>query len=437
LVVPREPRVYIEKVLYFITARVNNDRTLFHDEQDYAEYLKPLSEFKLLNGFKLFAYALMPQQICLVIELRNNVTISTVMHNLNSRYTKIYNSRYGTKGHLFQGRFKSVLVEKEEYLLRLTRYVHMLPGHVKAAEDAKQYSYSSYPIFISTNSKAYNVLEKPDMESEVQEVLGHLGKNGTTEELKNVYQGYVNAADKNEIKEVSKLLHRTAFVGSKDFISTIKKKIEEHIKEEKKVKVIHKSNPAFIISGSLIALFLGVVSVNFYNNQTRLQNTLNVTTSGFEVARKDLAERVDKLQGELFGLEKEITGFEKVENHGLGDFAWKLQFRPVQEEKTDETYFDDLQFKGGKIISAKLLAKGFAPFDYTLSRKSHGKLVWQTAQTNAEGLTVRWYGIVSGKNMRGVLSEHPAQGKGRDFSFVNINNSQIYFMEGRKNEIDR
>lgn len=423
MVVPREPRVYIEKVLYFITARVNNDRTLFHDEQDYAEYLKPLSEFKLLNGFKLFAYALMPQQICLVIELCNNVTISTVMHNLNSRYTKIYNSRYGTKGHLFQGRFKSVLVEKEEYLLRLTRYVHMLPGQVKGINDIKQYRNSSCPNYISASSTPFNILEKLDMDLEVREVLGYLGKNGTTEELKNAYQGYIDAADKSEIKEVSKLLHRTAVVGSKHFISAIKKKIEKHIKEEKEAKIVHKSNPAFVISGSMIALFLGIVSYSLYSNQERLQNSLNVTSSGFEVAREDLSRRVNSLQTELNGLEKEITGFEKIKNHGLGDFAWKLQFRPVQEEKTDETYFDDLQFKGGKIISASLLAKGFLPFDYTIIRKSHGKMVWQTAQTNADGLTVRWYGIVSGKNMRGVLSERPAQGIGRDFSFVTVDSA--------------
>ncbi len=428
---PREPRVYIEKVLYFITARVNNDRTLFHDEQDYAEYLKPLSEYKLLNGFKLFAYALMPQQICLIVELRNDVTISTVMHNLNSRYTKIHNSRHGTKGHLFQGRFKSVLVEKEEYLLRLTRYVHMLPGQVKAAKDIKDYSYSSYPTYTATESAAYNVLEKPDMEMEVREVLGHLGKNGTDEELKYAYRGYVDSADRNEIKEMGKLMHRTTFVGSKHFVDEVKNKIKEHIKEEEKAKIVRKSNPAFVMAGSMIILFLSVVSYNFYSSQTKLMDTLHLTSSGFEVAREDLTNRVSTLRTELTGLEEEITGFEKRESHGLGDFAWKLQFRPVQEEKTDETYFDDLQFRGGKIISASLLAKGFSPFDYTISRKSHGKLVWQTAQTNAEGLTVRWYGIVAGKNMRGILSERPVcpsdEGQAgrfdcenRDFSFVSV-----------------
>lgn len=83
---PREPRIYIEKVLYFVTAKVNDGRTLFCDTQDYAGYLELLSEYKNEYGFKLFAFALMPKQLCLLVELKNDVTISTVMHDLNPRY---------------------------------------------------------------------------------------------------------------------------------------------------------------------------------------------------------------------------------------------------------------------------------------------------------------------------------------------------------------
>ena len=425
---PREPRVYIEKILYFITAKVNDGRTLFHDDQDYAEYLKPLSEYKLLNGFKLYAYALTPKQIFLLVELRNHVTISTVMHNLNSRYSKIYNSRYGTKGHLFQGRFKSILVEKEEYLLRLTRYVHMLPGQFK------ENPYSSYHTFISKNSDGYNVLNKPDMAEEIKEVLMCLGKNGTDEELKSAYKGYVESAGKSEIKEINKIMHRTSIVGSQKFIKDVKNQIEKCVRKEKESKVVRKSNPVFMFTGTLIALFLCFVSFKLYGNQSKLQNTLNVTGNGFEVAREDFTNRVNALKSELTGfevvkedltkqvsqLQNELNGLEGKEIQRLGGFAWRLHFRPVQEEPTDENYFDDLQFRGGKVISAALLAKGFSPFDYTISRQSHGQMIWQTTQTNADGLTVRWYGVVSGKNMRGVLSESSAQGKSRDFSFVSI-----------------
>ena len=92
---PREPRIYIENVLYLITARGAQDRYLFSDPEDFSAYLDPLKEYKEEYGFKLFAFALLPKRLCLLIELKNDVTISTIMHNLNSRYTKAYNGRYG------------------------------------------------------------------------------------------------------------------------------------------------------------------------------------------------------------------------------------------------------------------------------------------------------------------------------------------------------
>lgn len=124
---PREPRIYIENVLYFVTAKGDEDRHLFNDHQDFAEYLRSLSKYKKEYGFKLFAYTLLPKSLYLLIELKNNVKISQIMHDLNSRYTKAYNNHYGKKGHLFQSRFKSVLIEKEDYLMRISRYIHLLP----------------------------------------------------------------------------------------------------------------------------------------------------------------------------------------------------------------------------------------------------------------------------------------------------------------------
>jgi len=60
------------------------------------------------------------------------------------------------------------------------------------------------------------------------------------------------------------------------------------------------------------------------------------------------------------------------------------------------------------------------PFDYTISKKTHGKMVWETTQTNTDGTTVRWYGVITGNQMRGILSERPAQGTSRNFSFVSV-----------------
>jgi len=415
---PREPRIYIEKVLYLITCKGLEDRDLFLDYEDYAEYLKSLSEYKNEYGFKLYAYALLPKRLCLLVELQNGVTISTIMHSLNSKYTKMYNSRYGKKGHLFQSRFKSIIVEKEDYLLKLTRFIHLLPKDTNATDNFSEYPYSSYPMYKSEHNQNQIGLESPSMSDEIKEVLERHCKSGLYAEKLKAYESYIYAADDKEIKIVRKLLHRTAYVGSKAFEATIRKRIKDHILKEEKSKIVHKINPGYVFAGSLVILFLSVVTYNFYNSQTSLQKTINVATIGFDAARADLIKRMSTL-------ESEITVYEHKENHGLGGFAWELELTPVQQDRAYESYKDQLQFKGGQVISSKLLAKGFTPFDYTLTKKTHGKMIWETTQTNTDGTTVRWYGIIAGNTMRGVLSENPAcrqagrsQCENRDFSFV-------------------
>ena len=410
---PREPRIYIEKVLYLITARGDEDRDLFNDSEDYAAYLTSLGEYKKEYGFNLYAYSIMPKSIYLLIELQNNVTISTIMHNLNSRYTKMYNSRYGKKGHLFQSRFKSKLFDKDEYLLRLTRYIHLLPKEDGASQDISNYAYSSYLQYIDGSRIGYGSLNVPDIDKEVHEVVGHFPDNNAIDDKHKGYASYVQSAGNDEVEILQKLMHRKAFIGSKEFEREMQIKVQEHIKEEENSHVVRKINPGYALAGSLVIIFLGIIAYNFYSNQEILQETLNKTSSGFEVAREDLTKHVKNLKGE-------IQGYEQKENYGLGGFAWELKLTPVQEELAHESFTDHLQFKGGQVISTKLMGKGFTPFNYTINQQTHGKMVWQTTQTNADGTTIRWYGIVAGDKMRGVLSENPVQGENRDFSFVSV-----------------
>lgn len=408
---PREPRIYIEKVLYFVTARVSIDKILFRDEQDYVDYLKLLSEYKNEYGFKLHAFALMPKQLRLLIELQNNVTISTIMHDLNSRYTKSYNGRYNKKGHLFQGRFKTVLVEKDQYLLRLTRYIHLLPKQEDAAMDCKDYSYSSYHDYLSTPKNRISALETPVMQEEIEETLAHLGETDAYEDLKGAYEAYVDSADDKEMMLVSKLLHRTAFVGSKDFAKEIKNRVKDHIVEEEKARVVRKTNPVFIMTGSLVILFLGVVSYNLYDNQSTLQEVLNTTGSGFEAAREDLAERV-------YTLRNELTRLADKKYHGLNGLMWEVRITPLNGSGSTESYVDFLKFENGRVISKGFKARGFSSFDYSVTPKSHGRVAWETSQAEVNGMGVSWRGVYTGKKIGGILNERLPQGENRRSSFT-------------------
>jgi len=418
LKVPREPRIYIEKALYLVTARGHEDRDLFNDPEDYYAYLKLLNESKGEYGFRLFAYALMPKSLCLLIELKNDVTISTIMHNLSSKYTKTYNSRYGKKGHLFRSRFKSTLIEKDEYLLRLTRYIHCLPDDSGLLDQLADYPYSSYPSYLSSTPSSYEGCSLPDVRSEANEVFTSLNKDEFGDCIPEAYERYVLSADQTEIDSVQKLLHRKAFVGSKEFIRKVEEKIEEHCKEDEPIVVTGRTNRVFALTGTLMIIFLGIMANNFYKNQSSLQNTLNLTANGYEAVRADLTGKVRLLTTELTqktALEKDIK-----ETHGLAGGVWEVQLTPVTEERPGETFVDRLSFKGNELVSSGLQDRGFSSFQYSVSPQTHGKVIWQTAQTNKDGLTVNWYGVMAGGKMRGILSERPLQGQKRDFSFVSV-----------------
>jgi hypothetical protein len=271
----------------------------------------------------------------------------------------------------------------------------------------------------------------PAIDQEIDEVLNCFQGADERSNKRELYKEYIFSADEEEVHLVRKLLHRKAFVGSKNFMEKIRHEIKNHIIEEEESRTIRRANPAFVLAGSLIILFLSIVTYNFYKNQTTLQAALNVTSNGLETVRDDLVSRVFNMQetsatlaNQVMTLEKEVTLFKEKENSGLGGNAWKLQMVPVKGEKKDEAYVDYLEFKDGKIISDKLLAKGFTYFNYTLTQEPHGKIVWKTMQTNTDGLTVSWYGVVQGDKMRGVLSEHPAEGQSRDFSFVSMGRAE-------------
>ena len=163
---PRLPRVYIEGILYYVTSKGGHNQDIFIKPSDYHEYIALIDKYKKQYGFNLFSYVLLPTNLHLLIELKNNIGISNIMHDINSLYTKIFNSQYNRKGHLFQERFKAAFAEKEAYLLPLTRHIHMNPKYSGVAGELRDYPYSSYPQFLDPAKRQY-----PDMAGEIEEVF--------------------------------------------------------------------------------------------------------------------------------------------------------------------------------------------------------------------------------------------------------------------------
>lgn len=104
----RKPRLEVEGGLYHITARGNNRRRIFDDDEDYQKMLKLLTEAKTKLPFCLYAYCLMPNHVHLLVE-RRQYAIWRVMHRVLTGYSRYYNRRYGRVGHLFQKRYRRLI----------------------------------------------------------------------------------------------------------------------------------------------------------------------------------------------------------------------------------------------------------------------------------------------------------------------------------------
>ena len=141
------PRLCFDGAIYHVTARGNNRAPIFLDDADYQHYLLLLSRYKRRWPFTLHAYAMMPNHVHLIVRPGSQATISRIMQCLTITYTKHFNDRYKRVGHVFQGRFRSRLIETDTYLLVASRYVHLNPVRAKLAREAGYYAWSSYPAY--------------------------------------------------------------------------------------------------------------------------------------------------------------------------------------------------------------------------------------------------------------------------------------------------
>jgi REP-associated tyrosine transposase len=122
----RPLRIEFEGALYHLTGRGNARQRIFADEVDCAKFIELLAASLERYEVRLHGYVLMGNHYHLIAETRR-ANLGRWMHWLTTSYTIYFNRRHGRVGHLFQGRYKSVVVEAEGYLLSLSRYVHLNP----------------------------------------------------------------------------------------------------------------------------------------------------------------------------------------------------------------------------------------------------------------------------------------------------------------------
>lgn len=142
----RKPRIEYEGALYHVITRGNQRQTIFEDKTDHDKYLEVLAGYKERYHFHLYAYVLMKNHVHLLIET-TDTPLSKILQGINQTYTLYFNRKNKTVGHLFQGRYKAILCDKDEYLLALVKYIHNNPVRAKVVKNLSEYLWSSHQAY--------------------------------------------------------------------------------------------------------------------------------------------------------------------------------------------------------------------------------------------------------------------------------------------------
>lgn len=141
----RPLRIEFPGALYHITSRGDRREEIFADDADRARFLTVVAQGLARFDAQLLAYCLMGNHYHFVLHTRQG-NLSALMRHVNGVYTQAFNRRHGKVGHLFQGRFKAILVDREAYLLEVCRYVELNPVRAAMVAAPADWPWSSYRV---------------------------------------------------------------------------------------------------------------------------------------------------------------------------------------------------------------------------------------------------------------------------------------------------
>ena len=233
----RALRLSFENAFYHITARGIRKENIFYSDKDKKVFLDKINETFEKYSFTCYAYCLMDNHYHLFIQTPI-ANISEGMHYLNTSYANWFKAKYKLAGPIFQGRYKSILIDADSYALTLSAYIHLNPlraGMVKKLED---YPFSSFLDYIGTKKPAVRRLD-------TSLILSRFSDN--TQQAQKMYKQFV--LDNRGMQSPLKDAFKGIALGSCAFIKKITEKISSlgEEREIKKIKFAATYNPDEII----------------------------------------------------------------------------------------------------------------------------------------------------------------------------------------------
>ena len=143
----RKPRLHVDGGVYHVMLRGNAGQEIFFDDEDRYHLYLLLQEGISRYGHRIHGFCLMSNHLHVAVQVRDE-PLSRIMQNLSFRYTRWVNRKQKRIGHLFQGRYKAILVEEDSYLLELVRYIHLNPVRAKMVRQPSVYRWSGHRCYL-------------------------------------------------------------------------------------------------------------------------------------------------------------------------------------------------------------------------------------------------------------------------------------------------
>jgi len=213
----RSLRIEYPGAWYHVTCRGNERALIYRDDDDRRRFLKVLEDSAETFTVEVHCYVLMSNHFHFLLKTPEG-NLSRFMQRFNTAYITYYNLRHHRSGHLYQGRFKAIVVEADAYLLELSRYIHLNPVRVQGmrGESVGQkiamlntYAWSSFP--------GYMRLKGRDAFMRYEEVLGYVG--GDTKRGRERYKNFVEQGLEADIEDPFRAVKGNAILGTEGFIS--------------------------------------------------------------------------------------------------------------------------------------------------------------------------------------------------------------------------
>lgn len=216
----RRPRYHFPSTIYHVIMRGNDGQPIFFSDEDRCRMCLLIQEGVERFGHAIHAFCFMSNHVHLAVQV-DEKSISHIIQNLAFRYTRYYNKRHDRYGHLFQGRFKSIVIDSHCYLKELIRYIHLNPVRAHLVQNAETYLWSSHRAYLLLDEYVWLDSDKilKNFGSSRQEAMIH-------------YQSYIQNEPAVDVTMNIKSGYSNGILGGEEFVDEFFSKVEQVEKRE-------------------------------------------------------------------------------------------------------------------------------------------------------------------------------------------------------------